>query len=638
MWSNGNGFVQTVFSQISFEKNPKIWANPDPSLDSDRILFLSDLSETCFRKYLRKEHLKKNAKLSGAFREKGNCLYKNGDFNASLSVYNQALCLAPKSEDVYPITLANRSAVWYALQKYENSIADITRSLASSYPQELRFKLLERKAKCQMALKWKKCSEETIEEFVDCVKESDINSALKDKKISAIKAEFEKIVNENGENGEENSSSNGNSNCNNTINITHTDSNKDNSKSDTISVKGLESQDSPSSFKLGFADSVSIGHSPTQGRFTYANRDINPGEIIAVDEPYVKQLDKEHIKTHCWHCLGRAPLPIPCDNCSGVMFCSDVCLRLSSTSYHKYECGITDIIQNGGVGTWILAYRAISSRPFSFWQNLDMKNSEEGGEDSEDPFYRYNVLETHENSRRFVVPALMKEALTVVFFIRCLNRRGYFPESKNYDDPDCDPTLYPVELMLANKLRKFIKIASFNSHEVTEVIVRRKGNEDNVGARRVGTAINPYLALINHSCDPNHGRVWNSNKGTITAFATRLIREGEEIVDGYSATFSNRGKKDRHFVHDRYNFTCTCRACREDWPLLPQLEKEIKVKTKPGKVKKLKLLYKNIETNPSIENCSAFMKLATDVIQPPHALLVVVEDKLQRCLLKKYGA
>ncbi|CAB4064363.1 unnamed protein product [Lepeophtheirus salmonis] len=309
MWSNGNGFVQTVFSQISFEKNPKIWANPDPSLDSDRILFLSDLSETCFRKYLRKEHLKKNAKLSGAFREKGNCLYKNGDFNASLSVYNQALCLAPKSEDVYPITLANRSAVWYALQKYENSIADITRSLASSYPKELRFKLLERKAKCQMALKWKKCSEETIEEFVDCVKD-------------------------------------------------------------------------PSSFKLGFADSVSIGHSPTQGRFTYANRDINPGEIIAVDEPYVKQLDKEHIKTHCWHCLGRAPLPIPCDNCSGVMFCSDVCLRLSSTSYHKYECGITDIIQNGGVGTWILAYRAISSRPFSFWQNLDMKNSEEGGEEN----------------------------------------------------------------------------------------------------------------------------------------------------------------------------------------------------------------------------------------------------------------
>ncbi|CAB4064364.1 unnamed protein product [Lepeophtheirus salmonis] len=147
--------------------------------------------------------------------------------------------------------------------------------------------------------------------------------------------------------------------------------------------------------------------------------------------------------------------------------------------------------------------------------------------------------------------------------------------------------------MLANKLRKFIKIASFNSHEVTEVIVRRKGNEDNVGARRVGTAINPYLALINHSCDPNHGRVWNSNK------------EGKKIGILYTI----------------------------DTILL--VHKEIKVKTKPGKVKKLKLLYKNIETNPSIENCSAFMKLATDVIQPPHALLVVVEDKLQRCLLKK---
>ena len=68
-------------------------------------------------------------------------------------------------------------------------------------------------------------------------------------------------------------------------------------------------------------------------------RDIEPGEIIAVDRPVVKHLDKEYTKTHCWHCLRSTQkyATVPCSMCSGVLFCSELCRKISQDTYHKYN-------------------------------------------------------------------------------------------------------------------------------------------------------------------------------------------------------------------------------------------------------------------------------------------------------------
>ena len=43
---------------------------------------------------------------------------------------------------------------------------------------------------------------------------------------------------------------------------------------------------------IGFQDCVTIESTKSQGRFTIANKNIEPGELIAVDSPVVKHLDK----------------------------------------------------------------------------------------------------------------------------------------------------------------------------------------------------------------------------------------------------------------------------------------------------------------------------------------------------------
>ena len=87
----------------------------------------------------------------------------------------------------------------------------------------------------------------------------------------------------------------------------------------------------------------------------------------------VKILDKEYTKTHCWNCLRYTQnnAIVPCALCSGVLFCSDFCRNIAQNTYHKYECGLTDILYKSDIGVWILAYRSVATYPKEiFLENL----------------------------------------------------------------------------------------------------------------------------------------------------------------------------------------------------------------------------------------------------------------------------
>lgn len=69
---------------------------------------------------------------------------------ASLSVFF-SICSYAVAEKA--IILANRSATLYHMEKYDETLIDIKRSLDYGYPKELLYKLYERQAKCYMAKK-----------------------------------------------------------------------------------------------------------------------------------------------------------------------------------------------------------------------------------------------------------------------------------------------------------------------------------------------------------------------------------------------------------------------------------------------------------------------------------------------------
>ena len=127
--------------------------------------------------------------MSGALREKGNLSYAQGDPDAALQFYNQALQFTEAGEET-ALVFANRSAVWSDKREWRLSIRDIDLALASGYPADLRYKLFERKALCLFS----RGGEQSADSARECVREA--LAALKDSKLKAakLKAKEEQVA------------------------------------------------------------------------------------------------------------------------------------------------------------------------------------------------------------------------------------------------------------------------------------------------------------------------------------------------------------------------------------------------------------------------------------------------------------
>ena len=245
------------------------------------------------------------------------------------------------------------------------------------------------------------------------------------------------------------------------------------------------------------------------------------GELIAVEEAAVSIVDKEQRMTNCWHCLQCVQSPIPCLYCSGVVFCSTTCRTAALSTYHSYECQYTDVLYQANLGAWHLAYRILTSRPWSqFKEKIDtwLNHDEKTGVDDTSVYSSHDIrsfhnLVTHDGAGSKQAPELMMQCHVVVFLVRLLSQVGYLPKSDSLEFDD-------EHLNAGRILHHFMRAAYYNTHETTHVLADEE-HFTKYAAVRIGRLTNPSLALINHSCDPNYRRVSN---GTVTyGFACKPI-------------------------------------------------------------------------------------------------------------------
>jgi SET and MYND domain-containing protein 4 len=76
--------------------------------------------------------------------------------------------------------------------------------------------------------------------------------------------------------------------------------------------------------------------------------------------------------------------------------------------------------------------------------------------------------------------------------------------------------------------------------------------------------------MFNHECYPSITRHFSS---TSLIFNTiRPHSKGEIVAENYGPIFTKQTLPERQRnLTSRYWFKCTCRACREDWPILDKL-------------------------------------------------------------------
>ena len=128
-----------------------------------------------------------------------------------------------------------------------------------------------------------------------------------------------------------------------------------------------------------------------------------------------------------------------------------------------------DSLYRSGSGAWILAYRILTGRSLQDWRRdtarMDRHDESLGLEtdhqyDSSDVMTAFNLV-THDKGADREAPVLMKEALTALFFLRCLQAKSYFGKRTSKTGALSDD-----ELFICKLLHHFMRVVFYNSHEV----------------------------------------------------------------------------------------------------------------------------------------------------------------------------
>lgn len=254
------------------------------------------------------------------------------------------------------------------------------------------------------------------------------------------------------------------------------------------------------------------------GRYLVTTQRLKSGDIVAIEKPFYKSLDKNAVHGRCTNCFKTNLLDLlPCESCSSAMFCSKECRAASWETFHKFECkSIDEMTQDDGFLMMVQRslfhalnicggvenlQKLIEGKSSSSVFDLDFNDEtlevqrklllvchslEASAPNKLDRIFASSFVTTHEHVKKFWRNESQRDFL-ITFIIRLIgvmNRNGF---TMHWTSPD--------------------------EHDES------------------GCAIFPSLSLINHSCSPNLFRILVDDK--LVFIVRRPINAGEQLFICY---------------------------------------------------------------------------------------------------------
>jgi len=513
----------------------------------------------CFKDSLeiKEFYPEKNLYESKAKKDYGNKAYKDGKDLDALYHYSQAIIAAPVGQDgksrELSILLANRSAVLFSLKAYGMALDDINLAFRLGYPDDLAYKLYDRKAKCLVAFKQ---MADAGEAYKLALKYVDKATKLSGDRKTQVQREIMQAL----------------------AFFKNAPAHLTKNQPEVSMVHQAEVPEIPNKNSLYpvMSDAITFKYEENRGRFAVASKDITVGEVVTVEKAIVSHMLPEYMGKNCSHCFKTMKAPIPCFTCTKVMFCSLRCRDIACSTYHKYECKLVDLFISSGMSIiCYLAYRSISQKPLQWFldnKHLFDKHDKTSGQTKEQKdayisgdYKNYYNLVNHHDQRK--IGDIFHRSMFTVFLLRCLQSQGYFPT------PPGDK-LTEDEVYIGSLLMHFLELLQFNAHEVAQFEQPSKTSQEGAKSVFIGAGVYPTLALFNHSCDPCIVRYYVEDYVVVQAI--KNIRKGEEICENYGPIFFHSDKEDRiSRLEKQYWFKCQCIACTENWPTMHEMTQDV---------------------------------------------------------------
>eukprot|EP00102_Acyrthosiphon_pisum_P016155 XP_008187004.2 PREDICTED: SET and MYND domain-containing protein 4-like [Acyrthosiphon pisum] len=312
------------------------------------------------------------------------------------------------------------------------------------------------------------------------------------------------------------------------------------------------------------------------GRGVYTTRDINPGDVVAIDEPYIYGGLQLH-NSCCRNCLKSPVVPIPCTKCSLVYYCSENCLHKSMKDGHNLECpiiffirslpGITDL--NQLALKWLskelskMGLKKYCSLVDTFSKSkIDPKTRgfNENGQYKSDNFLTAYSLDSCEEEM----------PIEVLFFFNCIAAEMLqYLMLSGFKIEECYLGIVGTSLV------RILSVLDLNARKINinaPNMVSLKGQSLQsyyYMTFPMAIALYPSLALFNHSCDPNIERSGKLSTKTRVMKAIQPIPKGNQLFFSYGRLklFDEMKNEERQEIcRHNFKFECCCQRCIENWP------------------------------------------------------------------------
>lgn len=504
--------------------------------------------------------VRKSEAASVQFRTDGNGKFKQKHLPLALMLYTKCIANAPKNSESLGIGYANRSAVLYEQKLYDECLADIRLAKNSNYPQNLVHKLTERTKKAVSGLKAQIKTDTVSEESIDLNKS---NSSLQSD------LDLPTILPTN-------------------VNLKVTCA----------------------------ANNVCIKYSVTNGRYVAAVKDIQIGDIIAIEKPFAKLVLSDVSEAnllHCHSCLRLCYSLQPCRGCTHALYCSKACRDDAWREYHKFECPIIDVLIALNLNKLYQLALRITIQARKEYNKVATYPKRHDVYESD----RYE--EIHKliaNTKNRTNADLFERAFNAAFLYKLVkNHTGFFSENKGSD------------AMFKEILLHHLQTGPCNFHEISEVYSNKDEGSNLV---EIGAGAYSFLSLFNHSCNPNVVR--HCYKSTIVVRAITKISRGQQLQDNYGYHHALASKESRlKALKNQYFFDCACEACTKNFPLYQDLpEKNFTIELP---AEDMKALRSGIVTNEKLCDISRRLQVKISVLEKmkPCKNLSNMQECLKQC-------
>lgn len=269
-------------------------------------------------------------------------------------------------------------------------------------------------------------------------------------------------------------------------------------------------------------DCLEMRSNEDEGRHIITNEDLRPGDIVAIEDPFVCGLYENTNYRRCTYCTKENMLNLrPCGGCTNTMFCPD-CFAEPPEDFHRYECPITDFLATFEKTRFVLRLVLKAIQSFDSINDLAAYMDESPVH----TVFSFDEAELNAKQKYFAVHSLTTN------------------ESKLSDMDVLFRTIYSLILQKSldrTPLNELLEGNEWAARVMARIIdhcfmiVPQNGNiltsYDGPETEDIGGAIYPFASLLNHSCSPNVFRITSGNK--IMFVVLRTIRSGEQLVDCY---------------------------------------------------------------------------------------------------------